>query len=275
MIVELKREDFKLCKNLLNRQSHLEPISVINGTNPGRVFVDHEQKPTSGIVWLGNNDGFIFIGNAQNDKFNQALNPFIDQFIVEEAGKVNLHYMEAIGNKRAWNATLKQVFHMREHSNWNQRVYTLKNYEYLEKNEPNIDPDYKITQINKDIFKSHIVNLDYLKEKILESWQSLDDFCDNGIGFCMIADKEIASMCFSNFVAGNVHCIAIETLKKYEGNKLAQKVAHAFVKECFRQKKLPYWDCMEENEASIAVAERVGFKPYFQYIGFDISLSSQ
>ncbi|SER75678.1 GNAT acetyltransferase [Gracilibacillus ureilyticus] len=272
MIVELKNEQFYLCRHLLNRQAHLEPISVINQTNPGRVFVDDNTNPTSGMVWLGNNDGFIFFGNPHNEKFNQYIDPFIDQFLVEEAKKVDLDYMEAIGNSKDWNTTLEKVFKKRNHGNWNQRVYTLKNYEYLDKTEPNIELEYKIQKLDNRILTSvDLTNLDTLKENILESWSTIDDFCSKGIGFCIIVDNEIASYCYSNFVAGSVHCIAIETMEKYQGNKLAQKVAHTFVKECFIHKKLPYWDCMEDNDPSVAVAERLGFKSYFRYIGFDFS----
>ncbi|MFC4403926.1 GNAT family N-acetyltransferase [Gracilibacillus xinjiangensis] len=274
MIVELNKEDFYRCRNLLNRQAHLEPISVIDGINSGRVFVDDKQNPTTGMVWLGNNDGFFFIGNPCNEKFNHYLNPFIDQFIVGEAKKVNLNYIEAIGNSKEWNTTLKELFHMRNYRNWNQRVYIMKNYEYLDNLEPQMETEFTIRRMDKEILSaSQITNNDELKAKILESWVTIEDFLQTGIGFCIMDDNQIVSFCFSNFVAGNVHCIAIETKKSYEGRKLAQKAAHAFVKECFNQKKLPYWECTESNKASISVAEKLGFKPYFHYIGFEFSLS--
>ncbi len=32
----------------------------------------------SGLIWLGNNDGFVFFGSEQNEEFNNELNDFID-----------------------------------------------------------------------------------------------------------------------------------------------------------------------------------------------------
>ncbi|WP_438941256.1 GNAT family N-acetyltransferase [Lysinibacillus xylanilyticus] len=36
------------------------------------------------------------------------------------------------------------------------------------------------------------------------------------------------------------HCIDIETLEAHRGNKLAQKLAHYFVKDCLGQDSTPY-----------------------------------
>ncbi|MBM7583982.1 hypothetical protein JOC86_000519 [Bacillus pakistanensis] len=42
-------------------------MAVVEGINPRRIFVDDHVSPSSGLIWLGNNDGFIFIGNENND----------------------------------------------------------------------------------------------------------------------------------------------------------------------------------------------------------------
>ncbi len=49
--------------------------------NPGRIFVDNETSPNSGLIWLGNNDGFFFIGNAENEEFNKEMNHLINNVI--------------------------------------------------------------------------------------------------------------------------------------------------------------------------------------------------
>ncbi len=72
MISELKNNEFYKCRELLNEQGQLEAKAVIEGVNPGRVFVDDTNSPTSGLIWLGNNDGFIFIGDEKNEDFNNV-----------------------------------------------------------------------------------------------------------------------------------------------------------------------------------------------------------
>ena len=81
-------------------------------------------------------------------------------------------------------------------------------------------------------------------------------------------ENMIVSVCFSGFVFENIHCIDIETIEGHQGRKLAQTVAHSFVKECLENNIIPYWDCMELNKPSVAVVENVGFTNVFNYVGY-------
>ena len=114
MISELKKFEFYKCKELLNEQGQLEAKAVIEGVNPGRVYVDDRDAPTSGLIWLGNNDGFIFIGDENNERFSNELNTFIDQIITPEAQKVGLHWFEGVGNHPNWNPTIEKLLNNRE-----------------------------------------------------------------------------------------------------------------------------------------------------------------
>ena len=66
------QHDFYKCLNLLNEHGQLEAKAIVIGVNPGRIFVDNPVTPKSGLIWFGNNDGFMFIGdectrNAMNN----------------------------------------------------------------------------------------------------------------------------------------------------------------------------------------------------------------
>lgn len=50
---------FYRCNSLVNEQGKLEVKAVIEGVNPGRIFVDNIFSPNSGLIWLGYNDGFF------------------------------------------------------------------------------------------------------------------------------------------------------------------------------------------------------------------------
>ncbi|MFC4356308.1 GNAT family N-acetyltransferase [Chryseomicrobium palamuruense] len=272
MIFELKGIEFYRCRDLINECGQLEAKAVIEGVNPGRVFVDDIENPTSGLIWLGNNDGFIFIGNEQNETFNKNLNYFIENRIVPEATNVGLNWFEAIGNHSKWNSTIKEVFKNRNLGSWNQRVYLLYKEDNQNHDELSIEQGYKLMKIDKNIFENKdrsIENIVFLHSKILGFWDSPERFFSDGIGYCMVYKNEIVSVCFSGFVVGNVHCIHIETLEGHRGKKIAQTIARSFVKDCLDNKNVPYWDCMESNKPSVAVAEKIGFKKVFQYIGYE------
>lgn len=271
MISELNKSDFYKCKGLVNEKGQLEVKAVIEGVNPGRIFVDNIFSPNSGLIWLGNNDGFLFIGNEENEEFNNEINDFIDKVIEPEAKKVGLNCFEGIGNHQKWNKTIERMFKHRKLSSWNQRVYTLKKGDYKDKHEPKIEQGYTVLKISKTLYennKNSFKNIEFLQSKILEFWSSPDSFFNEGIGYCIVYDNTIVSVCFSGFVVKNIHCIDIETLENHRGGKLAQKTTHSFVKDCLGNDIIPYWDCMELNKSSIAVAENIGFTNAFNYVGY-------
>ncbi|MBT2214685.1 GNAT family N-acetyltransferase [Virgibacillus dakarensis] len=275
MISELDKVEFSKCRELLNEQGQLEAIAVVENINPGRIFVDDINNPKSGLIWLGNNDGFIFFGSEQNEGFNKELNHFINSVILPEAKKVQLEWFEGIGNHEKWNKIIERVFERRKLGSWNQRVYTLQKDDYKGNYEPVVKQGYKVIKICNTLFENNnnsIKNIEFLQSKILEFWSSPEIFFNYGMGYCIVYKNEIVSVCFSGFVVGNVHCIDIETLEAYQGKKLAQKVAHSFVKDCLVNNMVPYWDCMEMNKPSIAVAENIGFRNVFNYVGYDFSL---
>ena len=274
MISELKKLEFYKCKELLYEQGQLEAKAVIEGVNPGRVFVDDIDFPTSGLIWLGNNDGFIFIGDEKNEVFNNELNNFIDKKIIPDAIKAGLNWFEAIGNHSKWNTTIKKVLKTRNLGSWNQRVYTLHKDDYKSNHELSIEQGYKVVKICDVLYENNnysIKNIKFLHSKILEFWSSSEKFFIEGIGYCVIYKDEIISICFSGFVVGNVHAVTIETIEGHRGKKLAQNIAKSFVNDCLNNNIVPYWDCMESNKPSIAVAENLGFKNIFNYIGYDFT----
>ncbi|RAN87531.1 GNAT family N-acetyltransferase [Bacillus sp. SRB_28] len=270
MISELNRDNFYKCNSLLNEKGQLEVKAVIAGVNPGRIFVDNIYSPNSGLIWLGNNDGFFFIGSAENEKFNNEMKSFIDDVIEPEARKAGLNCFEAIGNHSKWNKTIEKIFQHRKLKSWNQRVYALKEEDYEDNHELKIEQGYRVLKMSKALYENQgnvFKNIEFLQSKILEFW-STDEFFNVGIGYCIVYDSMIVSVCFSGFVFENIHCIDIETIEGHQGRKLAQTIAHSFVKECLENNIIPYWDCMEINKPSVAVVENVGFTNVFNYVGY-------
>ncbi len=239
--------------------------------NPGRIFVDNVSSPKSGLIWVGNNDGFFFIGDAKNVEFNNTINDFIDEVIVPNANKVGLNCFEAIGNHSNWNKTIERIFQHRNLKSWNQRVYTLRKEDYENHHESKIEQGYTVLKMDKALYENNnntFKNIDFLQLKILEFWSSPDRFFNEGIGYCIVYDDLIVSVCFSGFVFENIHCIDIETIEGHQGKKLAQKITHSFVKDCLENNITPYWDCMELNKSSVAVVENVGFINVRNYVGY-------
>ncbi|MGR9049811.1 GNAT family N-acetyltransferase [Halobacillus faecis] len=126
MIRELNKAEFYKCGKLTNDDGHLEVQAVIEGNNPGRIFVDDTDAPQTGLIWLGNHDGFFFIGDEGNEPFNDHINGFIEEVIFPEAKKLNVRNFIAIGHHPGWEKTIEKVFGHRDMEKSNQNVYKLE-----------------------------------------------------------------------------------------------------------------------------------------------------
>lgn len=279
VIKELTRENFYRCRKFAQAEMRImEALAVINGVNPGRIFVDSCDYPSAGMIWLGNNDGFLFVGDEQNSLFLSEMNRFISESITPEAQKQGLNSFEAIPTHPKWNNTIEKMFSDRKLESWQQRVYHLEESHYRKDLEPILNDQYKVRKIDHqllvekdELFENH----DFLSETIRQFWASTEDFLENGFGYCVVDDKRVASICYSSFVVGDTQVIGIETLTDYQQKRLAAKIAHVFVQECFKRKMTPYWDCMEENIGSWKTAESLGFHIDFDYKGYMFSFEKE
>ena len=91
MIYELEKRDFYKCRDLASTGGNIEEKAIIDGQNPGRVFVDNILTPTTAMIWQGNLDGFIFIGDPKNNMFNGQVKQFIDDNFSSSKKTIPLH----------------------------------------------------------------------------------------------------------------------------------------------------------------------------------------
>ncbi|MEW4327110.1 GNAT family N-acetyltransferase [Rossellomorea marisflavi] len=275
MIIELDRSEFHTCKGLIHEQGHLEIKAVLERINPGRVFVDDPQTPTTGLVWLGNHDGFFFIGSETNPAFNQEINGFIDDVIGPEAKAQDVQSFIGIGHHERWEPVIREVFGHRGLEVFQQKVYGLET-EHLRDSEPAaLEEGYRLVKLSRDLYENRdgvITNPDFLQSKILEFWATPEDFFQEGMGYAVMHHDEVVSLCFSGFLAGDQHTIDIETLEEHQGKGLGLAVAHRVINEGLKQGLRPYWDCMEINTPSNAIARRLGLVNVFDYEVYMFSL---
>lgn len=125
MIRELEKSEYHLCQKIINPKGYGEVQAIINGNNPGRVFVDNRIEPTAGFIWLGNLDGFVFIGDHSNSTFNQEVKLFFEDTIIPQALGHGLKWIECFGNSNEWNQSIEWIFSDRELEVSSQQVYRL------------------------------------------------------------------------------------------------------------------------------------------------------
>ncbi|MFS0786692.1 GNAT family N-acetyltransferase [Shouchella sp. 1P09AA] len=266
MIHELQRNEFYKCYELIDKETLLEAAAVINGINSGRIFVDSLDCPATAIVWLGNNDGFLFIGKAENPTLVKELNEWIDQFLKKEVSQLGLTWFEAIATHESWYTFFENAFTHRKTESWHQEVYKIDQ----KKTHFSLKKGYHLLPLDHSLFNLPNVfqNVAEIEKKINECWDTTEAFCNQGIGYGIVYKNEIVSICYSGFVYKGAHNISIETKASHRGQGLAESCARAYVNECVSRNVLPYWDCMIENKPSIALARKLGCQKVQQYTGY-------
>jgi RimJ/RimL family protein N-acetyltransferase len=266
MIYELEKRTFTSIIPLISSGIRFpEVLSIIEGNNPGWIFADKPDRPATALVWSKGIEGFYLVGDEKNTAFLSELNPYIDEHLAKRMHELRIDWFEICGNREAWDKVIESIFRERKLSQSFQCIYKLDTHHY-ESASHSVEVDCEVRKVDRNMFfGSELHNNEFVLSKIKQFWDSLGMFLERGRGYVVVCREEAASICFSAFVAGNTHAIDVETKEGYRRRGFAEIMAREFVKECIKRGLRPHWECMKENVASIALAEKLGFEKNAEY----------
>jgi GNAT superfamily N-acetyltransferase len=236
-----------------------EALAIIEGNNPGWVFVDDLDTPGAALVWAQGIEGFYLVGDANSAVFLEELDVYTEQVLRPRLRNLGVAWFEISGDEN-WNPAIENVFGKRNLENSQQWVYTLRPTGHKPVAQLGAVGDCKLLRVDQHLLVDLSVgNKEFLFSKLIQFWGSVDTFLNTGLGYVLVDREEIASLCCSGFVAGNIHVMDIETEASHRRKGYAETVARAFVAECIEKHLQPHWDCMAENTASARLAEKLGF----------------
>jgi RimJ/RimL family protein N-acetyltransferase len=251
-----------------------EALAIIEGNNPGWVFVDSLNTPGAALVWAQGIQGFYLVGDANSAVFLEELDVYTDQVLKPRLHHLGVTWFEISGDEN-WNAVIENVFGERNLESSSQWVYMLKPREHKSVTQRKAVGDCQLLRVDQHLLVDLPVgNKEFLFSKLIQFWGSVDTFLNTGLGYVLVDGEEIASLCCSGFVAGDVHVIDIETEVSHRRKGYAETVARAFVAECVEKHLQPHWDCMAENTASARLAEKLGFTQSHVYTLYSFPLQS-
>jgi len=268
-MLEIQKKSFHCVKALFeDNDAYVEPKGVIEGNNPGWVFVNSINNPQIALIWTKGNEGFYLLGNNQIINYSEELNGFIDTHIKSKLLSMDKTYFEISVVPPVIDNDLKYIFKNRHLESWVQSVY-----QYKHKNGINIINNNNLYNIKEILQNKHIVeNMDFVRSKILNYWYSIDIFIKKANGFCIFIDNKIVSMAITGWIAGNVHTISIETDENYRNKGYAKLCSSVLLNKYLENNYIPHWECEKENIGSAKIAEYLGFTKLFDYVlyGFKI-----
>ena len=249
-----------------------EALAIVDGNNPGWVFVDDLNSPSAALVWAQGIEGFYLEGDANSKIFLRELNIYTEQVLKPRLTDLGITWLEISGDKN-WNPVIEKVYNKRILERSQQWVYTLPPTTHESFMQPKLVGNCELKIIDRHLFVDlSAESKKFLLPRLSEFWGSLDAFLNTGLGYVLVDRDEIVSLCFSGFVAGNIHAIDIETKESHRRKGYAEIVSHAFLADCMKRQFRPHWDCMAGNTASVRLAEKLGFRKSHVYTLYSFSL---
>jgi RimJ/RimL family protein N-acetyltransferase len=135
---------------------------------------------------------------------------------------------------------------------------------------------YQLTPVDRDMLaRTDLQNHSAVAEWV-NGWHSVDDFLENGFGYCLIQGETIASWCIADTVLDDRCEMGVTTDAGHRRRGLAAIVVSAAVEHCIeRQFAEIGWHCLASNAGSVAVGRKVGFEIERAYDGYSSFLPAE
>ncbi len=216
------------------------PLSVVEGVQTGKVFVNSVENPTCALIW--HYCGFYYLLGEPDELFLTESAELIRR------QKNNLKCFIIEDNNPQCDAYFSKEPDIIRQERYRFSLDESKDISFT------IPPGFQLKELDADM-------LARLEGKIIPSfsWDSMSEFLDKGKGFCLLYGEEIASVAFSSGISHDEIDIGIETKEAFRMQGLAAIVAKKMIQYVLEVGKTPTWECHMGNLGSKHTAEKVGF----------------
>lgn len=265
-MILLGKEDYGKLAEPLDKVAinHYFARSVVNGDVPGFVYVDDAIDPRTFYVLHPYGMSLLF-GEAGNHAFNAR---FRDYALNADGRRDKAEWMQAY--PATWDTVLRDLFGDRLVPSAENRekkfdgiveLNTRVNFRFEEdrflKTKPSLIPSgVSVVRSGREVYET-------MPGSVVPAyfWKDADDFLENGVGFSVFFNGELASTAYSAFIQGSKLEIGIETVEKFRGKGFARLACAALIGYCIGHRYEPVWACRLENTGSYLLAQQLGFSP--------------
>jgi len=267
MIHELKKRDYQKVLPLFRELDwNLITNAVIEGTSPGRVYVDRVEDPRTAFMCTA--EGYYLTGNDNSNEFNTCLNKLIFNKIFAGDTVRKDETDIAIGfHPNSWIYKMPTIFRGRIPLTTARRHYICTKLE-ADNWKDHVPEGFQVNRIDEALLRMPQLELpEHVTSWMKTNWGSISSFMKKGFGFCTLHEKNVVSWSLADCVSGNSCEIGIQTREDYRRQGLAALTVAAAVDFALSNRfRYVGWHCDEYNLPSIKTAERVGFKLERKYI---------
>ncbi len=281
MIVELTPDQFPIILPLLEAEGRPQPgetagwvaiHAVIQGTNRGRIFVDDASNPKTALIWCIYSMYYL-LGDDHNPAFNQPFPTFYQKVLAPANLALGATaFIVTLSPDGRWTDLQETLFCGAALEAFYRWTFEFDPQRFLAGTDrkPAVPAGYEVRRIDQEMAASDPDQR--LLPDISDTWESLDRFLSDGMGYCIVHGSQIVTSCISCFSWKHFREISIRTYDPHErGRGFGSLAAGAFVSACLEGGLIPDWDTDTTNLASISLAERVGFVRKLRCPAFETS----
>ncbi|MTI47384.1 MAG: GNAT family N-acetyltransferase [Firmicutes bacterium] len=247
---ELHKNEYYRINEVFQDISHSHPIvySVLEGNQPGKVFIDDIKNPRTALLYP-TNSFFYIAGDEKNNEFLQE----IKKLIFEDLLVNNEDELVLFAFSKKWRDKLDELLGDKESVKIERRDFDFIKTKFKEKRldlDKGLPKGYKLIKINKEVAN---------QIGIIKSWGNIEGFMNKGIGYCIVKGDKVVSSCYSIYIGNKMAEINIHTNENHREKGLATAVVISFIEECLSRGIKPNWSCWPFKEASLKLAKKLGF----------------
>ena len=282
MLTELRADQYERARALFNGMDHSLSIhALIEGNNPGRLFVDDADQPRTALAITV--EGYLLAGDDGNPATNEGLRRLFEEQVF--TGKVFVgadSCMVLAIEPNSWEARLPEIIPTHPADKLPRYLYLCKEVKLDWRAQ--VPEEYSVRRIDRELVEDpSLAFTDAVEEWIPlgQGWGGVGSFLENGVGFCVVHGNEIVSRCMADCWAGSrADCrasnragsridVGIITDPAHRRRGLASIVAAATAEYCLSHGfSVVGWHCDYDNPGSWKTAEKAGFErasEYFYY----------
>ena len=245
---------------VMGPQLDLVLASMIAGNTAGQLWEIPEQGASPLLLlWDQGNNVFYLAGDAHAQSALPALTSFVNQRLRPLALTAGAARFKVRALSPWLEEALPQIFPgIALHAS--PALFSVHDAGSRPPIAPPAVPNMALVPITADILRSEsYAYIDQVRDEIRGMWPSEERFYQHGFGSLAVLDGEVICWCTAEYVSPT-HCgIGIATSPRYEGRGLATATAAHFVQQARERGITPCWECALANQASVRVAEKVGF----------------
>ncbi len=277
----LKKEEYSIVVGHLNKVSvnHYFARDVITHKVNGIVYSDKGESPTTFYI-IHPYGVSLLLGDYQNDEFNQQLR---QSLLNKDNLRSQIEWMQVY--PLAWNDKLPEL--LGDHLLTKNRresgvVFNSDVIQIVEETRVNFRFNRekydafraKYPKRRTDSFRTGALEFETMPGSVVPRffWRDYTLFEEQGIGFSLRINGELASTAFSAYLDDHYLEFGIESAPQFRGMGLAKETCIALIDYCLANNTVPGWACRGENTSSFLLAQQLGFEPISYHPYYKINI---